>query len=423
MGVFRYSGFDAGGRSVAGTIDAPSERNALELLSEGGIIPTEVIADANGTAVAAPGAAPARRRRSEGASTTVEPVRGRRGRVPLTVRVLFVRELATFLQADVTLLEALDVLHRQEAHTGLRAILGDVHHRVQGGEAFSAALARWPRVFPPLLISMTRVGETGGMLGKVLDQMATWMEHEEEVRGEIRNAMAYPVLIVCLGVLTIAVLTSFVLPRITGIFAGMNIDLPLLTRVLMGVSGFMGRWWWLVFGSLLVVGLGLYQYLKTDSGKALRDRLSLSLPVLGTLTQKSSIARFSRASAALLGAGVPLLETLRVVRGLIGNQVMAAVVDETVEKVTSGGSLARTLGQSKYFPPAVTHLLAVGERTGRLSEMFDRVALTFERQARGQIKVLLELLAPILIVCLAVVVGTIALSILLPIMQLNQLMR
>jgi general secretion pathway protein F len=407
--VYRYSGYDADGRSVAGTIESPSERGVLERLAGDGIIPVEVSSDGTGAA--------------QGTATLRHAPRRRWGRVSATTRVLFVRELATFLHADIPLLEALGVLRRQETSPRFRAILTDVHDRVQGGEAFSSALARHGQAFPPLLVSMVRVGETGGMLGGVLDQMAGWMEHEEEVRGEIRGALAYPLVVVTLGILTLIVLTGFVLPQIAGIFAGMEQELPLATRVLLAGAAFMGRWWWLVVLALAAVVVGIRQTARTGVGGRLLDRVSLGLPIFGGLVRKASIARLARASAALLGSGVPLLETLRVVRGLMTNSLIREVVEQAIGDVTRGQSLAHSLEKSPLFPSSVTHLIAVGERTGRLGEMFDRVARTFERQTRAQIKVMLELLAPGMIVLLAVMVGAIAIAVLMPIMQLNQLMR
>lgn len=411
MAQFNYSGFNAAGKNVAGTIEAPSEKSALDLLGDGGIIPSEISIDTNGHG-------------DVESAGTVEQIRQRgRGRIPMAVRTLFVRELATFLHADIPLLEALGVLHHQEVNGHFRAILGDLYHRVQGGESFSSALAHYPKVFSPLLISMVRVGETGGMLGNVMDQMANWMEHEEEVRGEVRGALAYPAMILVLGIATVLILTTCVMPRITGIFSSFKANLPLPTRVLMGISNFMSGHWQVALVGVVVIGVLIYYAIRSQAGRTVWDTLSLKLPLFGNLARKNSIARFARANAALLAAGVPLLESLKVVRGLLGNKIMVAVVDNTIESVTRGQSLAKTLAQSPYFPPSVTHLLGVGERTGRLSEMFDRVAKTFERQTRGQIKVLLELLAPMMIVLLAVMVGLIALSILLPIMRINQLMR
>lgn len=406
MSVFIYTGLDAGGQSVKGSLEAKTEKSALDQLAADGIIPVEIKAGAEGDAAAA----------KAGFSLGGE-------RVPFAVRTIFVRELATFLRADVPLLEAIGVLQRQETHAAFKRILADLHERVQKGDSFSKALTEHPKVFPALLISMAKVGETGGMLAEVLEQMANWMEQEEEIRGEIRGALAYPLMILALGIVTVIVLMTFVLPRISAIFAGMEANLPLPTRILMGSSAFMGRWWWAIPLALIGVAAGLAQLWKTPKGRRFFDKLSLTAPILGTLTVRASVSRFSRASAALLSAGVPLLEALKVVRGLLSNTLMSAMVDHAIEEVIKGQSLATALRGNPYFPAAALHLVGVGERTGRLSEMFGRLADTFERQMRQQIKVLLNLLSPLMIVALAVLVAFIAISILLPIFQMNKLMR
>lgn len=407
MTAFRYKGLASTGRNVAGVIDAASEKSALDLLSGSGIVPFALEADQ--APAAKPGAAAAPPKVS--------------GRVPLAVRTVFVRELATFLHADIPLLDALGVLRQQEVHPAFKAILSDVYDRVQSGDSFSKALMTYPKVFPNLLVSMVRVGETGGMLASVLEQMATWMEHEEEVRGEIRTALAYPLMILCLGIVTVIILLSFVLPRITSIFAGMETSLPLPTRILMGAAAIMARWWWAIPIGGIALTFGVRELLKTRSGRALWDRASLSVPIFGTLALKAGVSRFARASAALLSSGVPLLEALRVVRGLLGNTVLTAMVDQSIERVTKGETLAKTLGDSPFFPTSAIHLLSVGERTGRLSEMFGRVATTLEKQTRSQMKILLDLLSPLMIVALAVMVAMIAIAILLPIFQMNKMMR
>ena len=404
MAVFRYTGFSQGGQSVAGSIDATSEQTALDLLVNRGITATSL------------DSGPARQAAEKTAGLA-------RRRIPATTRTLFVRELATFLEADIPLLEALGVMRDQESNSAFQNVLADLYGRVQGGESFSAALGAHPAVFPPLLTSMVRVGETGGMLAGVLEQMASWMEHEQEVRGEITNAMAYPLVVLTLGALTVMILVSFVLPRISSIFVGMEANLPLPTKILMSVAGFMGKWWWLFLVAITVAVAALRWAVRTAGGRAAWDHLMLTTPIFGSLNLKAAVARMARACAALLGAGVPLLETLQVVRGLMTNSKMAQVIDRAKDRVTQGQSLAKALGDTPFFPGGVIHLLSVGERTGRLGEMFGRVAGTLERQTRARIKVLLELLAPALIVVLAVLVAAVALSILLPIFRMNQILR
>lgn len=409
MAVYRYTGFGSDGKSVSGLIDAPHEKGAMDRLGHDGVVPVSLVVESaengNGAGMAAKGG------------------HHHSGRVPMAARVLFIRELATFIKADVPLLEGLDVLRQQEEHPGFKGILDELHNGVQKGDSFSKTLSRHPKIFPTLLVSMVRVGETGGMLGDVLEQMAVWMEHDEEVRGEIRGALAYPIMICLFGIISIFVLLTFVLPRITKIFEDVHATLPLPTRILLAVSGFMKAYWWGLILGFIGVGFLLRWLFQKPEVRAAWDKAVLYIPVAGVLVQKSAIARFSRASGALLSAGVPLLEALRVVRDLLSNAVMAGVIDRTVEKVTRGVSLSRTLSESRWFPPSVVHLLGVGERTGRLSDMFDRIATTFENQTRTQIKVLLNLLAPLLILALAIVVALIAAAILLPIFKMSSLMK
>lgn len=407
MSVFLYAGVDRTGRSVQGSLEAGSERVAYEQLQTQGIIPTKLKA-AEGDEAAASG-------RRGGALSF--------GGVPFSRRVSFVRELGTFVQADVPLLDALGVIRKQEAHPIFREVLDDLHRRVQGGESFSKALGCHPRVFSPLLVSMVRVGETGGMMGPVLDQMAKWMEGEEEIRGEIVGAMAYPGMIFTLGIATVGILMTFVLPRITAIFAGMEGKLPTPTKILLASSGFLRAYWWAIPIVVGVAAFAIHRALRTPGGRRAWDVFSLRVPIFGRLTLEASIARFARATAAMLTAGVPLLEALRVVRGLLGNSVLMAMIDRVIEGVTKGQALATMLEQNANFPPTAIHLLRVGERTGRLPDMFARVAEVYEKRMRNQIKILMNLLSPLMIVALAVLVAFIAISILLPIFQMNKMMR
>jgi type II secretory pathway component PulF len=413
MAHFQYNGFGEAGQSVSGTIEAASEQLALEQLAGDGITPTDL----------RPGTA------KDGSGADTAPTLGelwsrlREKRIPNARRAQFVNELATLVKADVPLLEALRVLGREEPHEGLRRILTDLQLRVARGEAFSKALAAHPRAFPNLLVTMVRVGETGGRLDEVLERMSSWMEHEEEVRGEVRGAMVYPCIVVLLAIVSVSIIVTVVLPNFRQIFAGMERQLPLPTRILLGFSDWARTWWWTAPLMAAVAIWGAAAALRNEVGRSLWDRFVLRIPIFGQLVLQSQLARFSAACGSLLATGVPLLETLRVVRGLVTNSQMAALVERVTQDVTKGEGLARSLGQSPWFPAAVSHLLGVGEHTGRLAEMFDRVARRFEKETRQRIRILINLLSPLLIVALAIVVGGIVASVLLPIYRMNELMR
>jgi type II secretory pathway component PulF len=421
MAFFQYQGFEDDGRAARGVVEAASEQLALDQLAESGIVPTDLSPGSAPDAGDADATASPLAAASGGATLGELWTRLRGERVAASRLVEFVGELATLVKADVPLLEALRVLGRQEPHPALRGILGDLARRVAGGEAFSHALAAHPRAFPSLLVTMARVGETGGKLGDVLARMGEWMEREEDARSDVRGAMIYPAVIVTLAIVSVVVLSIFVLPKFRLIFAGHEAQLPLPTKMLMGFSTWARAWWWTVPIGVVAASWGWRRALKTTTGRRAWDRLILRVPVFGPLVLQAELARLATACASLLASGVPLLETLRVSRGLVGNSQMEELVARVTDDVTRGQELARSLSDSPWFPPTVTHLLSVGERTGRLGEMFDRVAARFEKQTRRRVRIMIELLSPLLIVALAIGVGTIAASILLPIYQMNQL--
>jgi type IV pilus assembly protein PilC len=348
------------------------------------------------------------------------------GKVALKDLSIFCRQFATMINAGVSLVRCLDVLEMQTTSVRLKEIIRDIEQEVQGGATLSRSMNKFPKVFTNLTVGLVRAGEVGGVLDETLERLAGFLENDMALRRKVKSAMTYPVLVMIMAVGIVTFLVTFILPKFIQMFKdlGMTDDkFPMPTLILMKVSNFATSKWYIVIIIIVASSIAINRVKATKTGKRYMDIFKLKAPVFGKLNHMIAIARFARANAALLSAGVPLLESLKVVRGLLGNEVMASIVDMTIESVTRGQSLARTLAQSPYFPPAVTHLLGVGERTGRLSEMFERVAKTFERQTRGQIKVLLELLAPMMIVLLAVMVGMIALSILLPIMRINQLMK
>ena len=412
MGAFEYKGFSSAGKPVAGVIEASSEGLAFEQLSSDGITPTLLQA-------AREAAANATARRPE-AQTVVHG--NPRGRINAQRRTQVMQELSTLLMAGVPLLEALHVMRAQETHAAMHAVLEDLATMVQRGEPFSRALAGHPKLFPHLVVTMARVGETGGQLGEMLERMAGWMEYQDGLRAEVRGALIYPCIVLALGAVSVTVLVTFVLPRIRPIFEGMG-DLPLPTKIMLGASDWMQHYWWTIPLALLVAFVIGRQTIKSGEGRRLLDRLVLRLPIAGALILHSELARFASSCASLLTSGVPLLETLKVVRGLVGNSELAAMVGRATEQVTHGQALARALSDSPWFPQTALHLLAVGEKSGRLPDMFERLAVRFEKATRRRLKTMIDMIAPLMIVFLAVLVGGIALSILLPIYRMNQMMH
>lgn len=408
MAQFNYKALTQDGEVLGGVLVAPHRRMALQSLESKGLIPTEL--EEIG---------------AEAAQSWLDRLTslGKPGQPKIKGPDLteMTRQLATMINSDVTLIEALGVIRDQAEQDNIRTVVGRLLEAVKGGDSLSSAMEEQPKTFSPLYISMVRVGEAGGMLDEALNQMADLLENEQEVKGEVRAALAYPLIVLGLGVVTVIVIFTFVMPRILNIFTGVEDALPLPTRILMGTGTFMRGHWWHIGLVLVAAGIGAAQLLRTDSGRLFWDRMRLRLPLAGPLVRKAGIARFSRCLGALVHGGVPLLEALQSVGALLDNRIMTRVVNGSVDSIKEGRSFADSLRESDLFPSMVTHMVAVGEKTGRLDQMLTRIAETYERQTRRLIRVLISLLAPMLIIVVAVVVAFIALALLLPIFKMNQL--
>jgi len=411
MAEFSYKAITADGEVTTGSLIAPHRRVALQSLEAKGLTAT----DLQEVGVVAPGA-----------SFFERLLAGRTERVPRlkgAELTEMTRQLATMINSDVILIDALGVIYEQAEQESVRVVVGKLRESVRAGESLSVAMAKQPNTFTPLYSSMVRVGEAGGILGDVLNQMADLLETEQEVRGEVQAALAYPLIVLCLGITTVILIFTIVMPRILKIFEGMEHALPLPTQILMKSGQFLRVHWWHLGLGVLAIVVGFVQAMRTERGRLLWDRVRLRLPVMGPLMRKAAIARFSRCLGALVHGGVPLLEGLESVGALLNNRVLSRLIDQTMVSIKDGRSFADSLRKSDLFPSMVTHMVGVGEKTGRLDHMLLRIAETYERQTRMLIRVLISLLAPILIICIACMVAFIALSLLLPIFRMNQLVR
>jgi len=411
MAEFSYKALTADGEIVAGSLTAPHRRMALQSLEAKGLTPTDLEEFAAGGA------------KGSFLDRLLSVGKERVPRLKDAELTEMTRQLSTMINSDVILIDALGVIYDQAEQESLRTVVGKLREAVRGGESLSAAMARQPRTFSPLYISMVRVGEAGGLLGDVLNQMADLLESEQEVRGEVRTALAYPILVLVLGIATVIMAFTVVMPRVLRIFTGVQAALPLPTRILINTGTFMRAHWWHLALGLSVVVVVLVQLVRTERGRELWDRIRLRVPLLGALVRKSAIARFSRCLGALVHGGVPLLEGLESVRALLNNRVMSRVIDQAMGSIKEGRSFADSLRRSDLFPSMVTHMVGVGEKTGRLDHMLQRIAETYERQSRRLVRMLISLLAPALIICIAGMVAFIALALLLPIFKMNQLIR
>ncbi len=402
MPEFQYKAYDSAGQLVAGVIDSDSQALAMQALRGRSLHPKEIrLADETKSA-------------PDGGFAW-----GRR--VKKVETALFLRQLATLVSADVPLVQSLSILERQTTNPALREVVHEVCQDVQGGVEFSKALAKWPKVFPQLVVSMARVGETGGVLGIILEELAGITERDQQMRTEVRTAMVYPVIVVVFGVLVVAILMGYVVPKLTTAFDDMDVALPFLTTILLEISALVKSYWWAALASVAAVFVAGKAWRATDEGRFHSDMAMLKAPVLGSLLQKSSVARFSRALGVLLHGGVPMLEGLAVVKGVLANAALGASIDRAASGLKEGDSLARRLSKEPLFPEMVTHMIGVGENSGELDRMLIRIAETYEFQTQQAAKVLMAVITPVMIVGLAVIVAFIALALTLPIFSMSQL--
>jgi general secretion pathway protein F len=330
------------------------------------------------------------------------------------------RQMATLLGAGLPLDEVLQTVSEQSEQTVLGDALRGIREEVMQGESLCRALAMHTRIFPNVFINMIQVGESSGTLDKVLHRLADFLDDQAKIRSKVKAALAYPVLMTLVGVGVLVFMFIFVVPKITGMLAEMEIALPWPTKMLIGLSDGLAAWWWLLLLTLVAVILGLMRYHRSDKGRLRIDRLLLRLPLYGKLHLLSVTAWFSRTLATLLQSGVPLLRALDISSELLKNRILRVAIEDVRKQVQEGGSMARALKEKGVFPPMLAQIAAAGEKSGELETMLLRVAETYEHQTDMAITGFLSLLEPLLILVMGTVVGFVVLAILLPIFEASQ---
>ncbi|HEV2320037.1 MAG TPA: type II secretion system F family protein [Verrucomicrobiae bacterium] len=412
MNSFRYQAIESNGAPVAGTIEADDRKAALRLLGQRGLFPSslESCTPEGGQAAAAPSGA----RHKLNIQFNFGP--GVR-RKEITA---FTREISALLGAGIPIPQALEGLGEQEENEVLRETISGISDSVRTGVALSTAMDGYPKLFNKLYVSMVRVGEEGGVLPKVMADLADLLEHHDEVRGEVIAAVSYPIFVLTFGFVTVTVLLTVVLPRLFVMLQQMLTVLPLPTLILLKLSGFLHSYWpWLLVGCVAAAA-GLRWYLRRPDGAEAWDNVKLRLPVVGQLLQAAALSRFARTLGTLVKSGVSLLPALKIVENTIGNRVLARQIARVAEETRGGDSLAGPLRKLGVFPRAVVQMIDVGEETGQLDEMLLKVAAIEERHMRARTKTLISLLAPLLILMVGSVVGFMVIAILLPIFRMSR---
>jgi general secretion pathway protein F len=341
------------------------------------------------------------------------------GRPSTSDVAVLTRQLATLVGAGIPLFESLNALVEQIENEQLKRALTQVREQVREGISFAKALESHPTVFPALYINMVRAGEASGTLTQVLERLTQFMESQAKLKGKVTSALAYPILMMIIGTVLVSILMIAVVPNVTTIFASMDQQLPWYTALLIGTSDFMASYWWLL---LILIGLGIYGFRRwraTPTGRLRWDNVVLRIPVFGKVILMLSIARFARTLATLLASGVALLTAMDIVSNVLGNAALEKVVLEAISSIREGQSIAEPLKRSGKFPPIVTHMITIGEKSGQLEGMLESVANAYDTEVENRVQILTSLLEPLIIVAMGSVVGFIAVSILMPLIQMS----
>jgi general secretion pathway protein F len=404
--VFEYKALDPRGRTVEGLKEADSAKMLRTVLRRDGIFLTEVLGQKEAAAAA---------------KRDVSVRRWAAGRISTDDIAITTRQFAVLVGAGVPLVEALSALVDQVDHERMKRVISDVRQHVNEGSSLADAMATHPTVFTTLYINMIRAGESSGALEVVLVRLADFTESQARLRSKVVATMTYPILMMSVSGLILGVLFTFVIPKITKIFEDTKAALPWNTRFLIFFSTFLRDYWWAFLLAVVAAVWFFRRWLKTPAGRAIWDRKILSVPIFGSLIRQIAVARFSRTLATLLKSGVPLLTALDIVKNIVGNVRLAQVVEESRAAIQEGESIAAPLKRSGEFPPLVYHMIAIGERTGQLEEMLGNVANAYDAQVETRIGALTSVLEPIMIIVMGGVVFAIVMSILMPILQINNL--
>ncbi len=408
MAKFKYSALDKEGRELSGVLESTSERTARKELADQGLTVSRI----SEVAIQSEKKAAAKKQRKPmfGTGVTSENV------------TIFSRQLATLLKAGLPLLRSLEVIGRQEKNPYFKDIVDNLADAVRTGNKFSDGLQQHPKVFDKLYINMARAGEAGGVLDVVLDRLATFQEKAMKTTNKVKSAMVYPIVILTVALAIVVILMIFVVPQFQKIFSDMlnGAPMPALTQTIIDISDFMKQNYIATLGIVIAAIAAVKIFFKTKVGIRLWDIAGLRLPKFGDLVMKSTVARFTRTFGTLLASGVPILEALNITRGTIKNSVISDALLRVHDRVRDGEPLATPLDQQKIFPTMVTSMVEVGEETGQLSEMLNRIADNYDEEVDNAVGGITSVIEPIMIVLLAVMVGTIVIALFLPIIQIIQ---
>jgi len=405
LATFQYAAKDQSGKTVQGTIQANDRNEAVNLLRGRDLIVLKVSEGGK------PSSGPRKSVLNKGLFAP-------KPRASKNELVIFTRQLSTMISAGISLLESIEVLTEQAETPGMRATCAQLANELRGGSDLSAAMGTCPKVFTPLYISMVTAGEASGQMDVILVRLAEYVESTEELKREIRSAMTYPVISLVLVLSITAFLMIGVVPGFKEVFDGLGAELPALTKTTLAISDWLRAKWYMLFLAAFAAGVGFTMVKRTDRGRLYLDMLTLRVPIFGNLSRKVALARFSRTFATLVRSGVPIMGTLEIVAETSGNRVIADAVHASRDSVRNGNMLSEPLSRSKVFPPMVVRMIAIGERSGALEALLEKIAEFYDSQVKATIKSLTSLIEPLLICFMGGIVGVVILSVFLPILNI-----
>jgi type IV pilus assembly protein PilC len=421
MPKFSYVAMDSRGKETKGTLDVANQNEAIGRIKEMGFFPTKVVEDkglpGGGAKKAVKG------KKSGGALNFQIKIPGLSGRVKSKSLTTFTRQLATLVQAGLPLIRGLRVLAKQEKNANLKSILGDLAVSIEGGSTFSEALAQHPKVFNRLFVNMVKAGEIGGVLEVVLKRLSEFQEKAQKIKGKVIAAMFYPCAVLVVATAIMGVLTVLVIPKFKEIFSGAlgnGQGLPGFTQFVLDISDAIKDHIFRTMGEALVVVVIFNIFIRTKVGRRLWDKFKMVVPALGPVISKVAISRFTRTLGTLVSSGVPILQALTIVKETSGNVIVSAAVSAVHESVKEGETITAPLEASGVFPPMVISMVDVGEQTGALPEMLMKIADNYDEEVDNAVAAMTSLLEPIMIVVLAVIVGSIVIAMFLPLIQLME---
>jgi general secretion pathway protein F len=403
MPIYLYKGMDRTGKEVKNTINVESIAAAKQRVKSLGIMLIDIREQ---------------KAQNTGAGGSVLRIGGS---VPVDDLAIMTRQLATLIKAKIQIVEALAALTDQVENANLRLILSDLRQKVNEGASLAKALQDHPKVFNSVFVNMVEAGEASGTLEIVLLRLADFTEQQVKLKNKIKGAMTYPVIMAIFGFTMMNVIFIFVIPKIAKIFISMKKELPFITQVCIWISNFLVGYWWAVIIGMIAVVYGTLKYINTPKGESQWHALQLKLPILGILVKMINVSRFCSTLGTLMNSGVPILTALNIVKNLIPNVHMKDAVEKARQSVSEGASLAQPLIQSGFFPPLVTHMIKLGERSGELEPMLKIISENYEDQVQSRISGLTSVLEPIMMICLGTAIGFIVFAVVIPMMNMNSI--